>query len=177
MAVDKYDTHVRPKLLLVQAWARNGLIDKDIAKNLGISVASFHSYKKIHLEFLESLKRSKDEADVIVENSLYKRANGYTYDEITSELLTTVAADGSTSKDLTVTKIVRKEVAGDTTAQIFWLKNRKPDDWRDRQNIEHTGKMSLDVDIERMGDNEILLGIEATIQAINNLQARVGEKA
>ncbi len=177
MAVGKYDTHVKPKLLLVAAWARDGLTDKDISKNLDISVASYHNYKKAHLEFLESLKTGKLEADIIVENSLYKRALGYTYDEITSELVSVTGSDGKENKDLVVTKIVRKEVVADTTAQIFWLKNRKPGAWRDKQDIEHSGKMALDVDIERMDDSEILLGIEKTIQAINSLKARTGEKA
>jgi hypothetical protein len=83
--VGKYDTHVKPKLLLVAAWARDGLTDVDIAKNLDIGVSTLHAYKKEHPELLESLKRGKEEADVAVENALYKRALGYEYEEITQE--------------------------------------------------------------------------------------------
>lgn len=168
MAVGKYDTHVKPKLLLVQAWARNGLTDEDIAKNLDISVASFHNYKKDHLDFLESLKTSKDEADVIVENSLYKRALGYMYDEVTREQKLDPLT-GETS--LVVTKVVTKEVVPDTTAQIFWLKNRKPKEWRDKQEIDHHIPNGLEV----KSDEELHAGIAKTMAAIALLSERIGK--
>ena len=63
-----------------------------------------------------------------VENALLKRALGYEYDEITTEY----------GKEI---KRVTKQVVPDVTAQIFWLKNRKPDQWRDKQQIEHSGEI------------------------------------
>ena len=66
-----------------------------------------------------------------VENALLKRALGYQYDEITLE-------------DGIETKRVTKEVIPDTTAQIFWLKNRKPDQWRDKQNLELSGTLETE---------------------------------
>lgn len=126
MAKTKYEQNVEPKLLQVEAWARNGLTDKQIADNLGIAYSTFYDYKNKHSEFSESLKKGKEVVDIEVENALLKRALGYDYDETTAE------RNPNTGK-MVVTKVVRKQVAPDTTAQIFWLKNRLPDKWRDRR--------------------------------------------
>lgn len=150
----KYQTHVEPKLLLVAAWARNGLTDEDICKNLDVSVAAFSNYKLEYVELKESLKTNKDEADVIVENSLYKRALGYMYDEVTREQKLDPLT-GETA--LVITKVVTKEVVADTTAQIFWLKNRKKDEWRDRQEIDHSGKVITEIkhDLKKLTPEEL----------------------
>lgn len=132
MAKSKWETHVKDKLILVEAWARNGLTDEQIAKNLGISKDTFYKYKKEYTDFSDSLKRGKEVVDTEVENALLKKALGYKYDEVTKE------RDEDTG-ELVVTKVVTKEVVGDTTAQIFWLKNRRPEVWRDKKDIEHSG--------------------------------------
>lgn len=111
---------------LVEGWARDGLTDEQIAYNLGISINTFYRYKAEHNEFCEALKKGKEVIDYQVENALLKRALGYTYDEITYE-------------DEKPVKKVVKQVAPDVTAQIFWLKNRKPVEWRDKRAIEHSG--------------------------------------
>ncbi|MBM6875783.1 HNH endonuclease [Fusobacterium mortiferum] len=238
MAKSKWETHVKDKLILVEGWARNGLTDEQIAKNLGISTDTFYRYKKEYSDFSESLKKGKEIIDFEVENALLKRALGYTYEEITEELIKDtgqkarhqeaqalqekdwemskayfngkcaycgaeeeltkdhvipLSAGGklelkniipacvscnSSKKDkewvewfrgqkfyskeketkireylrfvsnlknekleLTVTKKVTKHMPGDTTAQIFWLKNRKPEVWRDKTAIEHSGEI------------------------------------
>lgn len=139
MAKSKWETHVKDKLILVEAWARNGLTDEQIAKNLGISKDTFYKYKKEYTDFSDSLKRGKEVIDVEVENALLKRALGYKYNEVTKELI----VDKETGEEeLKVTKVVTKEVVPDTTAQIYWLKNRKPEDWRDKKEIEHSGNTS-----------------------------------
>lgn len=132
MAKSKWETHVKDKLILVEGWARDGLTDEQIAKNLGINIATFYRYKNEYCEFCEALKRGKEVVDTEVENALLKRALGYTYDEETYEEL----SDG-TSKS----KVVTKHIPGDTTAQIFWLKNRKPGVWRDKTAVEHSGEI------------------------------------
>ena len=139
MAKSKWETHVKDKLILVEAWARNGLTDEQIAKNLGIAVSTLNDYKNKYSEFSESLKRGKEVIDIEVENALLKRALGYKYNEITQELI----VDKNTGEEeLKITKVVTKEVVPDTTAQIYWLKNRKPEDWRDKKEIEHSGNIS-----------------------------------
>lgn len=132
MAKGKYEYWLTPDgLLLLEAWARDGLTDEQIAKNMAISAASLYNYKRNHLEIVEALKKGKTVVDIQVENALLKRALGYSYEEVKTER----GEDG--------TKITRtiKEVVPDTTAQIFWLKNRKPAEWRDKQDIEHSGQI------------------------------------
>ena len=127
VAKSKYETHVKPKLQLIEGWARDGLTDEQIAQNLGISKQTLYNYKSKYVDFFDSLKKGKEIVDYEVENALLKRALGYKYDEVTIEEFD----DGSVK-----TKTVTKEVIPDTTAQIFWLKNRRPDKWRDKQMIE-----------------------------------------
>lgn len=129
MAKTKYYTHVEPKLELIECWARDGLTDEQISKNLGIAYSTFKEYKNKHSDLSASLKKGKEIIDYQVENALLKRALGYEYEEITYE-------HGEE------TKRVVKQVAPDTTAQIFWLKNRKPLQWRDKRDIEHSGNIN-----------------------------------
>ena len=107
------------KLILLEGWARGGLTDEQIAKNMGIAPSTLYEWKKKSKEFSESLKKGKEVIDFEVENALLKRALGYEYEEETYE-------------NGILTKKVKKHVAPDTTAQIFWLKNRKPNTWKDK---------------------------------------------
>lgn len=112
-------------LLKLEGWARDGLTDEQISRNMGIAYSTFREWKKKYSAFSAVLKRSKDVVDREVENALFKRAMGYKYDEVTYERGEEV-------------KRVTKEVAPDTTAQIFWLKNRKPAEWRDKIEQQKT---------------------------------------
>jgi hypothetical protein len=149
----KYHSNVEPKLLLIEAWCRDGLTVEDIAANLEVSAASMYEYQKKYPELLEALKRNREFADAIVENSLYKRALGYEFDEITHEPLYNMLGDPILNPDGTpkvaVTKIVRKQVVPDTTAQIFWLKNRKPQQWRDKQELGIEGELNIKVSLPK----------------------------
>jgi len=142
MAKSKYETHVLPKLDQIEEWAKNGLIDTQIAKNLGISKDSFYKYKNAYIAFSDALKRGKEVIDVEVENALLKRALGYKYNEITKE----PTKDNPT--ELQITKQVTKEVLPDVTAQIFWLKNRRPEDWRDKKEIFSSGSNTIQITLE-----------------------------
>lgn len=125
----KIDGVLDDKILLISAWYRDGLDNKQVAHNLGIGETTLKDYKKKYPLVATASKTNKEIADIVIENSLYKRAKGYKYDEVTKEL-TGNKEDGY---ELKVTKIVTKEVAPDTTAQIYWLKNRKPVQWNDRK--------------------------------------------
>lgn len=123
MAKRKYEYWLTPEgLIKLEGWARDGLTDEQIAKNIGINRDTLYRWKKAYPDFSDALKRGKEVVDRQVENALLKRALGYTYDEVTFE-------------DGVEVKRVRKQVVPDTTAQIFWLKNRKPEDWRDKREI------------------------------------------
>lgn len=128
MAKGKYAAWLTDEgLLRLEAWARDGLTDEQIAKNMGIATQTLYDWKKKHPEISEALKKGKEVVDVEVENALLKRALGYEYDEVKEKY------EYGRLVERTVT---RKEVVPDTTAQIFWLKNRKPEKWRDKVTQE-----------------------------------------
>lgn len=139
MAKGKYEEWLQPEgLLKIEGWARDGLTDEQIAHNMGVAYSTLKNWKNDHVAILAALKRGKEVVDRQVENALLKRALGYTYKETTTEL----CVDKETGySEMKVTKVVEKEVQPDTTAQIFWLKNRKPEQWRDKQNMELSGKV------------------------------------
>ena len=124
---------------MIEGWARDGLTDEQIAENMGIVPSTLYEWKKQHSEISESLKRGKEVIDRLVENALLKRALGYRYKETTRELITDKETGCS---ELVVTKVVEKEVVPDTTAQIFWLKNRKPSVWRDKAQVDVDAEFS-----------------------------------
>jgi transposase-like protein len=130
VAKGKYEKWLKKEnLLLLEGWARDGLTDEQIAKNIGITLSTLYEWKKKYSEISESLKKGKEVVDYQVENALLSSA-----------------------------------LEGNTTAQIFWLKNRRPDKWRDKQK-EETDKTALDKldsilkeikeDAERSTDNAV----------------------
>lgn len=156
----KYMSHVQPKLNQVEAWARDGLTDEQIAHNLGIGLATYYDYKNKYPEFSKAIKKGKDDIDIEVENALLKRALGYEYEEITKEpLYNPITGEPILDEDgnhkIGITKIVKKMVNPDTTAQIFWLKNRRPAAWRDKQDIEHSGTMTNKIDMSQLTIEEL----------------------
>ena len=113
-------------LLRIQGWARDGLTDSDMSTLMGISRKTLHVWKLKYPEIAEALRDGKDVADRRIENALYKRALGFEYDEVKT---TTRVVNGKIMKDADIVK-THKVVPGDVTAQIIWLKNRKPAEWR-----------------------------------------------
>nr|DAV57539.1 MAG TPA: terminase small subunit [Caudoviricetes sp.] len=109
VAKGKYEKWLKKEnLLLLEGWARDGLTDEQIAKNMGISVKTLYRWQEQYSQICQSLKKGKEVVDYEVENALLSSA-----------------------------------LEGNTTAQIFWLKNRRPDKWRDKQK-EETDKTALD---------------------------------
>lgn len=133
MAKGKYSEWLEEdKLLLLQSWARSGLTDEQISHNIGIHIATLCEWKKRFPEINQALKKGKEVVDILVENALLKRALGHTIEE---KHVKEITRDGITTK--TVEKYTR-EVPGDVTAQIYWLKNRKPEEWRDKPRESET---------------------------------------
>ncbi|WP_375103781.1 helix-turn-helix domain-containing protein [Paenibacillus sp. RS8] len=145
MAKGKYHEWLTPEgLALLEGWARDGLTDEQIADNMGIKRPTLYEWKKRHPDISDTLKKGKEVIDRHVENALLKRALGYRYDEVTREPGTVEDEETGELKQVMVeTKRVTKEVQGDTTAQIFWLKNRKPEQWRDKQDVQHSGSVNV----------------------------------
>lgn len=143
-------------LLKLEGWARDGLTDEQVAHNIGISRSTLNEWKKRYQDISDALKRGKEVVDIQVENALLKRALGYEYEEVTHELYEGEDPDtGERVKEMIETKRVTKQVAPDTTAQIFWLKNRRPDKWRDKRDIEHSGHTSTTLGIANLTEEEL----------------------
>ncbi len=117
----------------IKAWSRDGLTNEDIAHNVGISTGTFYEWLKRFPELSTAVKITREVADLRVENALYKRARGYDYDEVVYERK--INKDTG-EEEMIPTKSIRKHVQPDVTAQIFWLKNRKPDVWRDKREVQ-----------------------------------------
>lgn len=152
MANGKYQDWLTPGgLIKLEGWARDGLTDEQISRNMGIGTTTLYRWKEKFKEIREALKRGKEVVDREVENALLKRALGYEYTETTREA---VKNPDSGDIEMRVTKEVTKKVIPDTTAQIFWLKNRKPDKWRDKPAYEDTSELDkLDSILKGLKDN------------------------
>ena len=148
MGKGKYGYWLQPEnLVRLRGWALDGLTDEQIAKNMGVNVSTLYDWKKKYSQFSEALKEGKDTADREVENALYKAARGYTVEEVTREL-------NPKEGTLVVTKVVTKHIQPSVTAQIFWLKNRKPQCWRDKQDLSVEGAMPVVIhdDLDELED-------------------------
>jgi len=124
----KYDSKKHPDT--IAALARRGLTQEQIAHDLRISWRTLTTWKKRYVAVDQALTEGKAIADGQVEKALYRRACGYSYLEKKRVKL----PDGTIRTEST-----KKEVAPDVTAQIFWLKNRNREAWRDVQGREITG--------------------------------------
>lgn len=123
----KYDKWLTEEgLIKIEGWARDGLIDEQIAKNIGINVSTLYEWKKRFNEISEALKKGKEVIDREVENALLKKALGYDFEESK-----TTYHNGELFEEI----VYKKHVQPDTTAMIYWLNNRKPGEWSNRQNI------------------------------------------
>ena len=126
-------------LTKLEGWAKDGLTDEQIAHNVGISRSTLAVWKNTYSDISDALKKGKEVVDYEVEAALYKRALGY---EVEEEKIYIQEIEGKTTKRK---EIIKKHIPGDTTAQIFWLKNRRPDDWRDRKetSVDMTSDVKL----------------------------------
>lgn len=138
-------------LIKIEGWARDGLTDEQIAQNIGITSKTLYEWKNRFRELSETLKKGKEVVDRQVENALLKRALGYSYDEVTHERQYNKEKD---EIELVPVKVVTKQVPPDTTAQIFWLKNRRPDLWRDRKeldaNVNHSNNPFQELSVDEL---------------------------
>ena len=114
-------------------------------------------WKSKYSDICDTLKRGKEVVDIQVENALLKRALGYTYKEVTREKV----FNPETGKyELMPTKEVTKEVVPDTTAQIFWLKNRRPEQWRDKRDVSVEGELNTNNPFAGLSTDELRKIIE-----------------
>ena len=145
MAKPKYEYWLTEDgLALLEGWARDGLTEEQIAGKIGISRSTLNRWKLLHRDIWDTLKKGKDLVDVKVENALLKRALGYYYTEETRER---IFNRNTGDFELAVTKSVKKYQPPDVIAIIFWLKNRKPEQWREKIRELQDGGMDDGVEI------------------------------
>lgn len=130
---------VKEKLFLVEMWCRDGMLERDIAKKLGVAVSTFEEYKKKYPELQEALKKGKEMVDYEVENSLYKKCVGHYARETKAFKCKEVYYDDEghrCEREVVRTVEVDTFIPPDTTAIAIWLNNRRPDRWRRNANKE-----------------------------------------
>lgn len=123
--------------MMIEGFARDGLTDPQIAHNMGIGLRTLYDWVERFPQVSQALKKGKAPVDIEVENALLKRALGYTEEEVITEIIE--QPDGKQRKQV---RKVKRIFPPDVTAQIFWLKNRKPKQWREK--VEN----SISVDTE-----------------------------
>lgn len=138
----KYDTHVQPKIALIEHWVKDGLIDKEIAKRLRVAYSTFRIYIQKYPELSAALKKSKEIVDYEVENSLYKKCVGsYAKEDRAFKCKEIYYDEEGRRCEREEVKVVEVDVfiPPDTMAIAIWLNNRRPDKWK-----RNAGKESLD---------------------------------
>jgi hypothetical protein len=132
---------------------RAGFTDQELADLFGVSVRTLNSWKARHLDFLQALKAGKTEADDRVERALYHRAVGYSHSVETPMVV---------DKDVRMVTYTER-MPPDTTACIFWLKNRKPEEWRDKvvTEMSWTNKKPSEMTNEEL--DEAYLALQALL--------------
>lgn len=132
----------KENLIRVQGWARDGLTMIQIAKNMGIGKNTLYKWLRNSDDIENAVIIGRDTADRQVENALFKNAIGFYFKE---EQLTD---DGRKVE-------VRKYFRPNTGAQIHWLKNRKPNEWRDKKDITHGGNINQNINMQGLSEDEL----------------------
>lgn len=172
-------------LIKIEGWARDGLTDEQISENMGIAPKTLYRWKDNYSQICQALKKGKEVVDRQVENALFKRAIGYEYTERTAKVvdrdkdiveserrefenrykLDHPEADLQEVKDAAIKAVptrerivfleVDKQVAPDTGAAAFWLKNRKPEIWRDKKETELSGLVGVSNPYTNLTEDEL----------------------
>jgi hypothetical protein len=177
------------RLALLEGWARDGLTDEQIAHNIGVRRETLYAWKKAHPNISNALKKGKEIVDQMVAGSLIKRALGMTvtnttykmvplredvlearrtrwqneyqldHPELTREQLVQASVEHVPTYERIPILVNENELAPDTSAQIFWLKNRKPELFRDQAfkglNEAQARKAAAEADIAEAKANDI----------------------
>lgn len=115
--------------------AQLGATDREVADFFDVTEKTIYSWQHEHPKFCEALKVGKAVADDRVEKSLYRRALGYSHDAVKI-----MAVEGNVVQEPFI-----EHYPPDTTACIFWLKNRRREEWRDKAEVEHTGAVTVEL--------------------------------
>ena len=175
-----------PKLhpLLIESLMNNGLTLKQVAEKLGVDRSTIEVWRNRFPAVNEAIKKGKAPVDKRVVSALYRSAIGYTYDEVVKEpraltedeIAEKRALGEALEKPLEVTKKTRKYMAPNVLAQMFFLKNRMPDDWKDRSSVNLSGKIEYEVtlppkpeELAKRVEGETKIGEEPKVEILGDI--------
>lgn len=139
MAKGKYHKWLTPEgLIQIQGWAMDGLTNEEIATKIKINPDTLYSWMKRFPEISEAIKRNKEFADQEVEQALFKKATGRSVKTVEEPRF------NPKTGEFELVVVRRETLPPDVAAQAFWLKNRRPEKWRDKREFvsENTAEMS-----------------------------------
>ena len=142
MARAKYQEWINDpdKKTLLSGWARKGLSDQQIAKNIGISRSTLNEWRKKYPDISDTLKKGKEVADAEVENTLYLKCIGHKVQLKKTFKVKKIEYNDAGKKIKEEENLETGEdevyIPPDTKAIIFWLTNRMREDWKERQNTQ-----------------------------------------
>lgn len=146
----RFNDSIKEKIISL---AKAGKTNEQIADIIGVHVRTIENWQGKHKDLLWAVKEAKQLADELVEASLFSRAVGYSHKSVK------VFFD---SKSLqTVEHEVIEQYPPDVQAAMFWLKNRQPDQWREKTEVEHSGK------IESLSDEDLDAKINEKLSKLN----------
>ena len=132
----KYDEWLTEEgLLKISAWARDTLTEKQIAEKMGIAYSTLREWKNKFPALSAAIKKNKELVDIEVENSLYKKAIGHVVPVKKAFKCKEIKYDKTTGKKISEKEVIKYAteemyIPPDTLAEMYWLNNRKPDEWR-----------------------------------------------
>jgi len=139
---NKYFTNIEPNMDLIAGYLNGGHTEASVAKSFGVGVSTWERYKTEYRDFREAIRKAGMNATAVVVNSLFKRANGYKYEE-TQYIFDPPKQDqdGKVRNRIREIRKVEKQMPPDTAAAIFWVTNRDSEHWKNMQNIKHGGEI------------------------------------
>jgi len=145
MAHAKYDPSFCDKALQLYP---EGLTDAEFSAALGIAESSLYNYQNKHPEFREAIRQGKRGPNKVIEAAVFKAAAGYDYTEEKYERVVTVTKDATTGKErqsvrYVLTERTVKHQPPNATLAKFYLVNRAPEAWKDRQEVAHSGGLKI----------------------------------
>ena len=144
------ELNMSERLDMVKGWALQGSTDKDMMEMLGISHETFYRWKKEKSEFSDAIKKGKYDSNGELLNSAFRQANGY-YQTVT-EPMKLKDVDGSERIEMVT---YDKFIPANNTMSIFMLKNRIPEQYKDKQHLEQSGTVTNKIDLSTLSDEEI----------------------
>lgn len=140
MASNKYEREIKPKIPKIARWVSSGATNEEVARLLGIARSTFQSYLKKYPEFKAIVDGNKEIADEIVADTVFTTACGFV-----QAIKKPIKVKRNEEE---VIEYVDEEVyiPPNTTAQIFWLKNRCPEQWNDKLTLQHGGSVGVSLE-------------------------------